>query len=229
MTNQTEVFKSSEGDAWFRRNNAVMAKHEAHAQSVWLAQSMELVGAKIGRVVEIGSGQGREIAYLSKTLNAEGIGVEPSREAVDYGNKLAAETGANFKLFCGTSGSLPIEDSSVDLLIFGFCLCVIDRVDVLKSMAEADRVLKPGGYMAITDFDPMTPYRRPWVHQEGLFTYKQDYAQIPLSTCLYALAAKQSFAASAVEGFERNPDERCSVTLLYKEHQPYADWSPARS
>ena len=128
----------------------------------------------------------------------------------------------------GTAECLPLADESTDLLLFGFCLYLVDRHHLLPAMAEAHRVLKPGGFLAIVDFDPSQPHRRIYAHHEGLWSYKQDYARIPLATGLYSLAAKTPLSHSGA-GFGEDPDERIALTVLYKEPAPYALWSSAKT
>lgn len=141
---------------------------------------------------------------------------------------MAIELDQAMTLVRGTAECLPLADESTDLLLFGFCLYLVDRHHLLPAMAEAHRVLKPGGFLAIVDFDPSQPHRRIYAHHEGLWSYKQDYARIPLATGLYSLAAKTPLSHSGA-GFGEDPDERIALTVLYKEPAPYALWSSAKT
>ena len=114
-------------------------------------------------------------------LGAKGVGIEPSEKAVMDGNAMKHDA---VTLVQGTGDSLPFADASFDLVNFAFCLYLFDRNTLLKSLAEADRVLKPGGYMVITDFDPGTQRKRAYSHFPGLFSYKQNYGSLYTSTGL---------------------------------------------
>jgi ubiquinone/menaquinone biosynthesis C-methylase UbiE len=90
----------------------------------------------------------------------------------------------------------------------------------MQSLAEADRVLKPGGFLVITDFDPGFHHKRPYSHHEGVFSYKQNYADFFTQSSLYYLAGKHSFSHRFMH-FDDAPDERVSTCILYKEADPY--------
>ena len=67
------------------------------------------------------------------------IGVDPSENAIIHGKKC----NKNIFFHKGTSDNLKfISSQSVDLLIIGFFLYVVDRELLLKSIYEIDRVLK---------------------------------------------------------------------------------------
>lgn len=59
---------------------------------------------------------------------------------------------------------------------------------MMKSLSEADRVLKPGGFMIITDFDPGHNYKKPYSDIDDVYSYKQDYASIFTQSRLYYLS-----------------------------------------
>ena len=46
------------------------------------------------------------------------------------------------KLKIGTAEKLKFEDDKFDLIIFGFCLYLCDREDLIKIVDETNRVLK---------------------------------------------------------------------------------------
>jgi len=74
-----------------------------------------------------------------------------------------------------------------DIVVFGFCLYLCDREDLFRIAQEADRVLKPDGWLIIHDFFAKTPTRREYHHKPGLFSYKMDYRRLfdwhPAYTC----------------------------------------------
>ena len=101
-------------------------------------------------------------------------------------------------------------------MIFGFCLYLVDRSDVFKVIAEADRVLKSGGFMVIVDFDPKLPQKVPYHHIPGLFTYKTSYSDFFTAGGNYYLVAKESFSHQS-DNFAVDSNERISICVLYKE------------
>jgi len=175
----------------------------------------------IGSILEIGCSNGIKLKKLCETLNAEGRGIDPSPQAVGSGNSLfKTQKRDKLELRVGTAHCLPYEDQSFDLVFFGFCLYLVDRTHLFKAVAEADRVLKPGGFLAILDFDPIHRHKRPYHHKEGIFTYKHQYSNLFTASGHYYLVAKESFS-HAENFFSKDPNERISVNVLYKEIDAY--------
>jgi len=168
-------------------------------------------------ILEIGCSSGYNLAYLCARHNLEGFGIEPSREAIREGTEWAAEhSEVKLHLSVGTSDDLPFEDDLFDIVIFGFCLYCTDRRYLLRSVSESDRVLKHGGFLVIDDFQVPTACRRPNKHDNNLFTFKYDYAQLFLSDPCYSLIERTSYSHSSM-GFASEIQERISTSILYKE------------
>lgn len=220
---QNKIFTEGEGDAWFNRNQDHIQTIEQVIKSPdirYVLDTLTPFSARINRILEIGCSNGIKLETICQHLNAVGVGVEPSPMAVKNGNdrtKLADTT-----LVAGTGDKLPslCMDASFDLVYFAFCLYLFDRNTLMQSLSEADRVLKPGGFLVITDFDPGSHYKRPYNHFQGVFSYKQDYASFYTQSGLYYLMGKHSFS-HRVPSFDEFPDERISTSVLYKEIDPY--------
>lgn len=218
---QNKIFLSSEGDAWFNRNVPHLMNIEQAELSEdvrFICDSLNPYQLQINQVLEIGCSNGIKLEAICSKLNATGVGIDPSTAAVEAGNNRQKHT--NINLHVGTGTNLPFESTHFDLVFFAFCLYLFDRSSLLTALAEADRVLKPGGFMAITDFDPGSQYKRPYSHLEGLFSYKQDYSNFYCQTGLYYLSGKHCFSHRRAH-FDESPDERVSTALLYKELNPY--------
>ncbi len=168
--------------------------------------------------MEIGCSSGFKLEAICRHFNAAGKGVEPSNAAVLEGNSRIKSD--DIKLFVGTSDKLPFESGSFDLVYFAFCLYLFDRNELMNSLAEANRVLKTGGFLAITDFDPGKSYCRKYAHLDGVLSYKQDYSAIFTATGLFYLVGKHSFS-HRYHHFDFSGDERESTTILFKESDPY--------
>lgn len=63
----------------------------------------------------------------------------------------------------------------------------IDRRNLIRSIAEVDRLVVDGGFLIIGDFFPANATRVPYHHHpgHGVYTYKQDYAAVFLASRLY--------------------------------------------
>jgi ubiquinone/menaquinone biosynthesis C-methylase UbiE len=219
--NQNQIFARSEGDAWFNRNQGLVKSTDLVVNSPdvqYTLQTLLPFGNRIDKVLEIGCSNGVKLEVICNQLIAVGVGIDPSILAVEDGNE--REKNTDIELFVGSAEKLPFEDASFDLVSFSFCLYLFDRSTLLRSLTEADRVLKPGGFLVITDFDPSYQVKRPYSHLEGLFSYKQNYAAFFTQTHLYFLLGKQSYS-HRVPYFDESIDERLSTNILYKEPDPY--------
>lgn len=222
-TVQDEIFREGEADRWYARNRINLDSQGTFGQQLshdvkLLIGLLEPFSDSIHRVLEIGCCSGNKLQTLCQALSASGEGIEPSRLAVADGNERMKGTPA--RLVCGTAEKLPFEASSFDLVYFGFCLYLLDRSTLLQALAEADRVLRKGGFLAMTDFDPGVMHKRPYTHREGVFSYKQDYSRFYTEGRLYYLVSKSTFSHQQAY-FDPVTDERVSLSLLYKEPDPY--------
>lgn len=209
---QKREFLAAEGDQWFARNRAALAAPSLLRELVVGRVTAQLaIGSRV-RVLEIGCGEGRNLAALAASHPIEGHGIEPSREAVTIGS---AQFPA-LALRTGTADELPYEDCAFDVVWFGFCLYLVDRTLLMRAVAEADRVLRDSGVLAIVDFDPEVPCVRPYHHLSGLHSYKMDYARLFLANPAYVLAEKH--ATSHTTGrWESDPQERVALTICRKD------------
>ena len=226
LGSQKSIFINGEGDAWFKRNQQLLNSTNDRPTTRKLIETLRPLAETIETILEIGCGNGVELEKICCSLGARGIGVEPSPEAVRLGNERIAKGNVSATIHVGAADALPCTDESVDLLYFGFCLYLVDRKDIMMAIAEAHRVLKPGGFLAILDFDPVHTHRRAYVHHDGIYSYKQDYSRILLATEMYTNVARYGLSHHQ-EYFDLDSDERISLTVLHKEIQPYSEWQMA--
>lgn len=218
--NQKQVFLDQEGDFWFERNEYLQTVQQAELSEdvLYISKFLKPFQKGIEKVLEIGCCAGVKLEIICSKLDAIGYGIEPSGIAVDAGNR--RKKSVDITLQVGTGDKLPFESSEFDLVYFGFCLYLFDRKTLMQAFSEADRVLKPGGFIVITDFDPGSIYKRPYTHIAEAFSYKQDYSDFYTSSGLYYLAGKHSFSHNQ-SFFDHCNDERVSTCILYKEVNPY--------
>jgi ubiquinone/menaquinone biosynthesis C-methylase UbiE len=223
MNSQDDIFRNGEGDQWYVRNRVGLDRqadlisttfHDIQLLSDWL----QPFRGDIQNILEIGCCNGHKIQTLCRDLDASGKGVDPSSQAVEDGN--TRMRGMPAHLTCGTAEVLHFASGSFDLVYFGFCLYLMDRRTLLQALSEADRVLKAGGFLAITDFDPGVMHKRPYAHRVGVFSYKQDYSKFYTESGMYYLVSKAAFSHRQAF-FDRVSDERVSLALLYKEMDAY--------
>jgi len=221
LLNQAEHFLQSEGDQWFARNVEALKGKQDSFEIQYLKRILGPFKTTIDTVLEIGCSSGVKLQQLCDSLNAKGKGIDPSSQAVKAGNQLFInQNKEHLELTVGAAHCLPYGDHSFDLVFFGFCLYLVDRAHLFKAVAEADRVLKTGGFLEILDFDPIHRHKRPYHHKEGIFTYKHQYTNLFIDSGHYYLMAKESFS-HAENFFSKDSNERISVNVLYKEIDAY--------
>ena len=102
-------------------------------------------------VADLGAGEGA-VAFLLARRARRVIAVDSSPQMVEYGRRLAAERGvANVEYRFGDLESLPIEDASLDAAVFSQSLHHAQHPD--RAIAEARRVLRPGGRVVVIDLN----------------------------------------------------------------------------
>lgn len=92
---------------------------------------LDLAGVGPGtRLVDLGCGTGRTVA-LAEAVGAEAVGLDRDGPV------------------CGELPSLPFADDAFDVAVSECAICLVDDLDA--ALAEARRVLRPGGRLAVAD------------------------------------------------------------------------------
>ena len=106
-----------------------------------------------------------------------------------------------------------------DLVIINFVFNWIDRSNLLRSVAEIDRLLVDGGFLIIGDFLPsnLTKVRYHHLPEKEVYTYKQNYAATFLASGLYhPVSLLTSHHTSRALNAEATEDQRAGAWLLRK-------------
>lgn len=211
---QKEIFLASEADAWYERNREVLARQDLGQDPICravmeFAPAANTDGAPLS-ILEVGCGEGLRLSWLAKELGAQVHGIEPSAKAV----AVAQARGVDAKR--GTADSLPFDDASFDIVLFGFCLYLCDPEDLFRVAAEADRVLKAPSWLVVHDFFASAYIRRPYHHTAGVMSNKMDFRKLfdwhPAYTCYF-----HRLSAHGLPGFSDDPQEWVSTSILRKQ------------
>lgn len=98
-----------------------------------------------GTVVELGFGTGTNLEFYDAAAVTEILAVDPASGARNGAAARIAEFARPVRWVSLDGESLPLEDNSADTVVSAFTLCTIPNVEA--ALAEARRVLKPGGQL----------------------------------------------------------------------------------
>lgn len=104
-------------------------------------------------LLDAGCGPGTITAALASVVG-KAIGIDREPKAIAAAGALAAEARLTNLAFAEADmTALPFEDGSFDAVFFHAVLYHQDRGALTRTLAEAHRVLKPGGFVATRDAD----------------------------------------------------------------------------
>jgi ubiquinone/menaquinone biosynthesis C-methylase UbiE len=110
-----------------------------------------------GEVLEIAVGTGRNLPFYPEDVRLTGIELSP--KMLDIARRRAGELGREADLRPGDAQNLPFPDASFDTVVATLALCTIP--DDRRAVAEAMRVLRPGGRLSLLEHvrSPILPMR----------------------------------------------------------------------
>jgi ArsR family transcriptional regulator len=117
------------------------------------AALLSVLPARIGRLLDIGTGTGRLLELLAPR-SASAIGIDASRDMLVLARARLTERdlGGHCAVRQGDLYRLPFADGSFDAVTLQMVLHYAD--DPAAALAEAARVLRPDGMLVITDLGP---------------------------------------------------------------------------
>ena len=100
-----------------------------------------------GQVLEIGVGTGRNLAYYPAQVQLVGVDLSPAMLAI--ARRRAQQLGRPVDLRPADAEHLPFADASFDTMLATLVLCSVP--DERRAIAEAARVLRPGGRLVLVE------------------------------------------------------------------------------
>lgn len=102
-------------------------------------------------VVDVGSGTGLlSLAFAQRTARVWAIDTSPAMG--EYLRVKAASAGlGNIETVLASAVSLPLVNAVADLVVSNYCLHELSQEEKRRALAEARRVIKPGGRLVIGD------------------------------------------------------------------------------
>lgn len=100
-----------------------------------------------GRTIDIGAGTGANLGLFP--AGTEVVMAEPDPHMAKRLRQKLTESGSTIELIEAGAEELPFEDSSFDTAVFTLVLCTVPNPQA--ALAEAARVLKPGGQLLFVE------------------------------------------------------------------------------
>jgi ubiquinone/menaquinone biosynthesis C-methylase UbiE len=127
-------------------NEKIMKGHFRKIYPVIAAQIVERTGVASGRCIDLGGGPGMLAVSLAKISSLKVTVVDLMPECVELARENCAEAGVADRVDAvqGVAEALPFEEGSVDLVVSRGSIFFWE--DQQKGLAEAYRVLRPGGW-----------------------------------------------------------------------------------
>jgi ubiquinone/menaquinone biosynthesis C-methylase UbiE len=101
-----------------------------------------LLAGLTGRVIEVGAGNGLNFPHYPATVTGV-LAVEPEPYLRRLALAAASQAPVPIRVVDGTAEALPAPDRTVDTVVASLVLCTVADLD--QALAEARRVLRPGG------------------------------------------------------------------------------------
>lgn len=142
-----ERYFDQHAEQWDAIRGLYVAESEVEA-----AMRVLLQGEPIGRLVDIGTGTGRMLALFGHDATSA-LGVDRSPQMLRLARAKLAEAGLDSaELRQGDMHALPLADGSADTVVLHQLLHFAQVPET--AIAEAARLLSPGGRLLIADFAP---------------------------------------------------------------------------
>ena len=175
-------------------------------EAVEAAVVVALEGRRVETLIDLGTGTGRMLEVLSDSYK-RGIGIDSSREMLAVARSRLATSGiTHAQVRLGDIGDVDLAAGPADVIVIHQVLHYFD--DPGRMLAQARRLLKPGGEMIIVDFAP---------HDLEFLRSEHAHRRLGLSQSqMSGWAATAGLTVEAVREFPSQTNERGLTVCLWR-------------
>jgi SAM-dependent methyltransferase len=124
----------------------------------------------VNRVLDVGCAiGGSTVAFQDRWPAAEVVGVDPSAPLLRYAHMRAVRLGSRVRYRQALAEALPFPDGYFDVVYLSTVLHEMPVVDGRRAVAEAHRVLRPGGVLELRDMPQAGSPPEPWADYDRDF------------------------------------------------------------
>jgi len=152
------------------------------------------------RLLDIGCGPGTFIGTLPETIDATGTDLAAAQ--IEYANTQYGTPAHRFR--CVSAGPMPFDGDAFDAVTLIELIEHLDRAVIDGLLAEAIRVLRPGGKLLITtpNYAGLWPLLEKVVNAKAPITYEEQHITFFTPARLRALLADCGFSRVRVSTFQ---------------------------
>jgi SAM-dependent methyltransferase len=141
--------------SWYGRHVAPYVVHAGCSAQAFTRMRERMVPLAQGAVVEIGFGSGLNLRYYDAGKVTRLVGVDPDATMLSLAKR--QNGGRPYPVECIQAGgeNVPLDDACADTVVVAYALCTIPEPQA--ALAEARRILKPGGQLIFLEHGQAEP------------------------------------------------------------------------
>jgi ubiquinone/menaquinone biosynthesis C-methylase UbiE len=186
-SNGSQAAKPHAGIRWPRAYDLLMLLLTRGRRGRYYGAVLDRAGIAPGdRVLDIGCGTGTLAIQAARRVSLAGsvAGLDVSKQMIGTARRKGRRAGVDVSFHHGDATALPFDDGSFDRVTLTTSLHMVPSSRRQQCLAEAHRVLAPGGVLLVVDYAGARDERRGWVAKHGrhgefeLHAYHTDLAEI---------------------------------------------------
>ena len=175
---------------------------------IWKNAMMDWLAPRDGqKLLDVAGGTGDiSFRFLKRAPNAHATVFDMTQSMLDEGKLRAEATELADKLdwVCGDAMNLPFKDHSFDVYTISFGIRNVTKPEV--ALAEAYRVLKPGGRLMVLEFSQIPVPGAQWVYDQYSFNFIPPMGKV--------IANDADSYKYLVESIRRFPDQETFLRMI---------------